>query len=1280
MQDSPLVLSRCSSVSSLGSFDSPSFASSIQSDPGSEPISGTISPSDLPDSPGQTMPPSRCKTPCCPADPGGQETQAQMGGMGMGFGMGVGPQWDTGAWRRFAEIADFRERFNLPPDLDTMIYFTVERPTENFSCASSLSALPLHEHYIQKDVELKLTPLLHQRGCDNDNNLGGEWDEQGGERPSVLDMEKYSEGNSDDDIEILKECISSAMPSRFKARSSLLASLPRPVFSAQTHRSTTQLPFYMLLPTQITQKQNPMPGKPERGGSYHDDSSYSDSPMNISSTTSLSDETLRYAAKEPGMDPDVKRIEELRAFSRFHRPARTVGQLPAVSNQMNKTFRRVGPAQRATVAGSQVRGGARLQSHLLPPRHEQNRGRAVPLLGLPVIKQNVPGDRDQKGMRREFTQRSFQYQSQSQSRRLPAAPRHELVCCSCGDLTKVQEEEEEAVTIQERMPHPKMGSRTETAQRQINVNQGANRAFPDKGKHARVGEETSSRRPLSASLRSLSVTSLEEGQGKTWVRNRRHTTSGHAHEAARHPSGRGLYERNHERESSPSSVSLDSEDDLLQKCITSGMPAHRKRLAAARKKKAEKRQRAKTEREAAQNAFGSWDSDRDLGSEGDTASDSDLNSVEWRAIQEGARSVVMHIQAVSQSQEPSSETESESGLSLMSGVSSLHSKPGIKKKGGKDKGNGKMVEGRNAGKPLDFSQRKPVPNMPMIFRGRTVIYTPKKEPISQRPPPTKVPAAKNPSLAQHRSKSLHRLAHPGEEQPKFYLPKRSSTPPARIPKSSSSGSTSSQSSTPLKRPQKKSISPLSPEKPAQKCGAVKAAVISPRKGRKEAISPPSTQRAATPRPPEPKKTHKSPVRIPFMQNLPKPPSRTISPLVTSEPSGNKGQQRSPAVRGRQPLSAGNRLNLQNRSGRTPAHNSDRSGFLRQLTFIKESLPRVSRREAMGAGGSRSVPASQCASPRRVRPVAPAVFLCSSRCQELKDTVQKQQPQVQGRGLNQEQGTAPGQKQRLLVQNPSLTRASSGSDRNLSAGRPARRAGSESPCRAPQKGGVISSTIGIGRQRDSETFKRYSSSPAINALNRTASRSSMRSSSSDSSGRAKSEAGGMAYGGVGRTGSEAKGGVTWRRIRDEDVPHILRSTLPSNALPLVPSPEGKNPPIPPPPPRRTSDATVQTDDFSSKTNSSTSPTLDGNPSTKASLMRSGGPHRTNRDNPNPPSSLPTEGHSGSGGVGHFRQSCPSKALRVMPFNYTPSPAPSGPRDASTRPPKLSETQEEELPAQ
>uniref|UniRef100_A0A2K6SQ10 APC regulator of WNT signaling pathway 2 n=1 Tax=Saimiri boliviensis boliviensis TaxID=39432 RepID=A0A2K6SQ10_SAIBB len=149
VQETPLVLSRCSSVSSLGSFESPSIASSIPSDPCSGQGSGTISPSELPDSPGQTMPPSRSKTPPLAPAPAGPPEASQ-------FSL----QWESYV-KRFLDIADCRERCRLPSELDAgSVRFTVEKPDENFSCASSLSALALHEHYVQQDVELRLLPSV----------------------------------------------------------------------------------------------------------------------------------------------------------------------------------------------------------------------------------------------------------------------------------------------------------------------------------------------------------------------------------------------------------------------------------------------------------------------------------------------------------------------------------------------------------------------------------------------------------------------------------------------------------------------------------------------------------------------------------------------------------------------------------------------------------------------------------------------------------------------------------------------------------------------------------------------------------------------------------------------------------------------------------------------------------------------------------------------------------------------------------------------------------------
>uniref|UniRef100_A0A672G473 APC regulator of WNT signaling pathway 2 n=1 Tax=Salarias fasciatus TaxID=181472 RepID=A0A672G473_SALFA len=161
VQDTPLVMSRCSSVSSLGSFGSPSIASSIISDNSADDalLDGNLSPSDLPDSPGQTAPPSRCRTP------------------------GIEPSTTATTTTTTTTDASIISEIKLalPPDLDSGRIFT----TGNFSCASSLSALPVHEHYVQKEVELKLTPL-HASANAN--------------------------ANSDEDIEILKECINSAMP------------------------------------------------------------------------------------------------------------------------------------------------------------------------------------------------------------------------------------------------------------------------------------------------------------------------------------------------------------------------------------------------------------------------------------------------------------------------------------------------------------------------------------------------------------------------------------------------------------------------------------------------------------------------------------------------------------------------------------------------------------------------------------------------------------------------------------------------------------------------------------------------------------------------------------------------------------------------------------------------------------------------------------------------------------------------------------------------------------
>ncbi len=1236
IHETPLVMSRCSSVSSLGSFESPSIASSIQSDPCSEMIDGTISPSDLPDSPGQTMPPSRSKTPCC-VESNGPETQAT----------GIAGQWEN-SLRKFMEIADSKERFNLPSDLDTMIYFTVEKPTENFSCASSLSALPLHEHYIQKDVELKLTPLLQQ----NDKNLPfPDEDEQG------LDHgERYSEGNSDDDIEILKECINSAMPSKFrKVRPSLMTTIPPHILNSQI-RKPIHLPVYMMLPNGKTQM---CPGRriviPQKDLKF-DDSSFTDSaegtPVNFSSTTSLSDETLQYPVKERGakdcsakgmnkqemLNNDEKRIEDLRIFSHFHKPNR-MNYPPEI--QMNRTTKHVIPTQRVLMQSKEVADRVASQRNRDQSPNQQNKRQGQGLarkLELPVIKQNAESHLNvgsQKGntifqQTTHFSEALHSFYDDEKDETIKPTSRKQIREASKNTL-----------------------SRSMTNIGRNDNSQGKSRGF-HRIKQNLIKDESLGCYSLSSSLSSLSDAEFEDQKSKAqqvWYKNRHNKTLNMVQQTK----PMSIHSQ-YEEPSSPSSVSMDSEDDLLQKCITSAMPKQKKKIAA-RKKKAENIQKQKASEE--RNMDDDMDSD-------DTAwdKDSDLNSVEWRAIQEGANCVVTGLQA-SKSQEPSSE-ETESVLSFMS-TSSFTPK---ERKFAKDK---------KANKPLDFAQRKPVPNLPVVFRGRTVIYTPKKETApSQRPPPrkvqTKTDAPKNPNLAQHRSKSLHRLGHPQDTE--LSLPKRSSTPPPRIPKSSSSGS--SQSSTPSKQSQKKITSPTLTNKTLKKKNASPTSsppASSPpeRKGR----SPVVNQSEKSP----PPKTQKSPVRIPFMQNSVKP--RPLSPLVTNQATGRQTNQ----VNGKR-VQPANRFELvRMTSVHSSGGESDRNGFLRQLTFIKESK-NVLRRD----GSSCDMPGSQRGSPRRAVPGASAVFLCSSRCQELKAAVQTQRRvQVKGPGRAQQvQRPDCGPQKRTTA----LSRATS-SERNLSARHPGRRTSSESPCRVAQQNGS-SRLPGTRQQQDKDTFKRHASSPSINILSRVTSRSSLRSSSSDSSGRAKSEDDTKKKGQ--RSASRLHDRVTWRRIRDEDVPQILKSTLPANALPLVPSPDGEKPKPPALPgklptillaSRKTSDATVQTEDFlNNKTNSSTSPAVEATlviseeVARLALLRKISANSGSNLQDGDSDGSLRSHSNISTGtsdnhvgGVVHFRQGSPSKAARITPFNYTPSPMTCCLQDTQSPAATISEKSEE-----
>ncbi|XP_034752957.1 adenomatous polyposis coli protein, partial [Etheostoma cragini] len=229
-QETPLMFSRCTSVSSLDSFSTSSIASSVRSsEPGSGVPSGVVSPSDLPDSPGQTMPPSRAKTPPPPPEQNAAEEEKKK----------TEEQEESSA--------------------DVLLYFATESTPHGFSRASSLSALSLDEPYIA--AEMKESTEAERK-----------------EEPAkpILD-----ESDDDDDIEILEACINMAMPKSSRKPKKQQQAAPR---------KHSQLPVYKLLPphsrSQSQQRKEPPPEEVPKVYCVEG------TPLNFSTATSLSDLTI----------------------------------------------------------------------------------------------------------------------------------------------------------------------------------------------------------------------------------------------------------------------------------------------------------------------------------------------------------------------------------------------------------------------------------------------------------------------------------------------------------------------------------------------------------------------------------------------------------------------------------------------------------------------------------------------------------------------------------------------------------------------------------------------------------------------------------------------------------------------------------------------------------------------------------------------------------------------------------------------------------------------------
>ncbi|XP_042553158.1 LOW QUALITY PROTEIN: adenomatous polyposis coli protein 2 [Dipodomys spectabilis] len=1115
VQETPLVLSRCSSVSSLGSFESPSIASSIPSDPCSGLGSGTVSPSELPDSPGQTMPPSRSKTPPAPA---GQPETSQ-------FSL----QWESYV-KRFLDIADCRERCQPPCELDAgSVRFTVEKPDENFSCASSLSALALHELYVQQDVELRLQPPA----CPERTGGGGAGhrrrEEAGGRLKGPVATGSRTRKAADKELELLRECLGAAVPAQLRKVASALV---------PGHRALP-VPVYMLVPA---------PAQDDSGSD-----SAEGTPVNFSSAASLSDETLQGPLREQ----------------------------PSGLADRKKPTGRTAPARQAP--GHRPKAGGAGKST------EQARGAGRNRVALELPLSRPSSARSEKEASRQGKTRG---DGALQSLCL-TTPTEEAVYCFYDS------DDEPPVTV----PPPRRASAIPRALKRD----------PTTGrKEAQVPSKAT---PAVASLTRAQPRLIVDETPPCYSLTSSASSLSEPEPSERPPSRPGGREPAVTKDPGPgggqdSSPSPRAEEELLRRCIGSAMPRRRPQTLASRRRKPRVARpnirAAEMPRECREEVAGL-----------DPASD--LDSVEWQAIQEGANSIVtwLHQAAAAATMEASS--ESDSILSLVSGLSNVSTLQPSKHRKGRPLG--ARAEGGSARRPekrgtasaqssdspcspgaveKPRGSQKAASREPTVLRGRTVIYMPSSGPRTQPkgvpvprttlrkmgasgPAQPEVPA-KIPSPGQQRSRSLHRPGKISELAALRHAP-RSATPPARLAKTpSSSSSQTSPASQPLPRK-----SPL----------ATPSAGPLPGPGASPVPKTPARALLA-----KQHKTQKSPVRIPFMQ---RPARRGPPPLARSAPEqsprGRAGPEGSPGTRG-------GRLGLvRMASARSSgSESSDRSGFRRQLTFIKESPGLLRRRRSELSSVESAASASPGASPRRGRPAGPAlpaVFLCSSRCDELRASP-RQSPAPQ---------RPPGAAAAAALARPGP--------------RAPRRTSSESPSRLPVRAAAAPPP---------EAVKRYASLPHISVARRRDGGPAPAGPRRSSDGEARP----LPRVSAPPPPPPPPPGTTWRRIRDEDVPHILRSTLPATALPL----RGASPEE-----RKTSDAVVQTEELAApKTNSSTSPSLEAPPGAPAAAPARA-PAAPGPAKPRAPAAPAPEG---AGGFPASRHGSPSRAARVPPFNYVPSP--------------------------
>ncbi|CAH2297196.1 adenomatous polyposis coli isoform X1 [Pelobates cultripes] len=1243
LQETPLMFSRCTSVSSLDSFESRSIASSVQSEPCSGLVSGIISPSELPDSPGQTMPPSRSKTPPPP--------QTVQNKREINTPKASGNVEEPDSATKKTAVHSAVQRVQVLQEADSFFHFATESTPDGFSCASSLSALSLDEPYIQKDVELKIMPPVFENDQGNEAESDKSRDSaeyQENKEAKNTEPEKDILDDTDDDIDILEECIISAMPTK-SARKNKKAAQPSASKPAPpVARKPSQLPVYKLLPPQ-----NRLQAPKHANFTHSDDMPriycVEGTPINFSTATSLSDLTIESPPNELDNDqptnakisadfekrdtiptegrsiddsgagitlsaPAAARLDEDKTEEgdilaecihsampkgKSHKPYRVkkiMDQIHHTSSSSTAINR--GPQESEKKPTSPVKPMP--QAIEYKGRSKKNgEAKLSHSSEKPVCdprKQNVknqPGS-DKVPNNEERAKGSFAFDSPHHYTPIEGTP----YCFSRNDsLSSLDFEEDDDVDLSKEkaeLRKEKENKNTNTRighknSEQASSNQTAAQALPGKNNVAGMGSNkpmlqkqtsfpTASKEvqerggaqdekmqnfaientPVcfsrNSSLSSLSDIDQENNNKET--KSTKESESSEPQMSLRRPQTSGYAPKSFHVEDTPvcfsrnsslSSLSIDSEDDLLQECISSAMP----------KKKKPSKNKSGSEKSRSNSIGGILAEEPDLSldirelqsPDSENALSPDSENFDWKAIQEGANSIVSRLHqaaaAVSLSRQGSS--DSDSILSLKSGISlgspfhltpdkeekhvATNKGPKILKPGEKSslesKKNDEETKGIKGGKKLyksmitgksrsssDFSsqskQSLQTNNMPSISRGRTMIHipgvrasSPSTSPVSKKGPVLKGTPSKSPNENQT-SASSPRGPKPIKSEPLYSNRQVSTQGGSKVP--SRSGSRDS-------TPSRPSSQPLS--RPMQSPGRNS---ISP--GR-NGISPPS-KFSQLPRTSSPSTTstkssgssrmsYTSPGRQMSQQNLSKQSGlpKTPSSIPRSE-SASKGLNQNGNSNTANKKAELSRMSSTKSSG-SESDKSERPALVRQSTFIKEAPSPTLRRKLEESASFESLSSSSRAdsptqSQTRTPVLSPSLPDMSLSTHSLQAGGWRKTPP----NLNAPVEHSDGKKRHDIT-----------------------RSHSESPSRLP---------ITRSGTWKREHSKHSSSLPRVSTWRRTGSSSSILSASSESSEKAKSEDEKpqpcSSSGAKSHTDSQPFTKGTWRKIRESEIPETV----------------------------------------------------------------------------------------------------------------------------------------------